>query len=73
MVLPSIDSFGNCVMFGILETFQRVNASTPVDLVGCGLLVVMLKEETGKKLDSDLAHSPVSFLSYLVMGVKQGR
>lgn len=44
--------------------------------VGCGLLgllVVMLKEETGKKLDSDLAHSPVSFLSYLVMGVKQGR
>jgi hypothetical protein len=38
--------------------------------VGCGLLVVMLKEETkGNKLDPGISLSPLSFvLSSLVMG-----
>lgn len=39
----------------------------------CGVLVVMLKEETRRKKKSDLELSSVSFfLHYLVIGVKLG-
>jgi hypothetical protein len=42
MILPAAASFCDCVMFGILETFQRVYKyiSIPRGRVACWLLVV---------------------------------
>jgi hypothetical protein len=62
MVLSAVDHICNCVMFGILGTFQRVHECWSQLVgdgggcwffrdIGCGLLVAVVKEETkGKKL-----------------------
>ena len=63
MVLPAADSFCDCVMFGILGTFQRginlkalrgrVGGCWLFREVGCGLLIAMVKE----KIKDSVIHS----------------
>jgi hypothetical protein len=67
------------VIFGIQGTFQRALRGSGGGVgcsrgVGCGLLVVVLKEEAKrKKIDLGISPPPPSFLlSYLVIGVKLG-
>jgi hypothetical protein len=57
MVLPAAESFCDCVMFGILETFQRVykcegpkgQSCWSFKGLVCSLFVAVVKEETKEK------------------------
>lgn len=68
MVLPAAESFCDCVTFGILGIFQRAYKCQSPD--GCGwwglvAVVVLKKEITTKKLDSEISlHTSPPHLSF---------
>ena len=76
MVLPAADSFCNCVMFGILGTFQRAllgGVSGYWSFRGLGVVGSHVQRRNKKEIrfmDISLSVPLSSFLSYLVLGGK---